>query len=292
MLSKSITVLKRTYFQVGIVATVFVGFYYPFIVTMINDWNENDNYCHGYLIPFISVYMIFSCRRKLEEVDITPNNWGLLVIAIGLVQLVVAKIGSEFFLQRTSMIIVLFGLSLFLLGKELTKRISVPVLYLVFMIPIPAIIWFKLALPMKLLASILSEWSIGAMGIPVLREGNILHLAECSLEVVDACSGLRSLVSMLAISAALAYLSKNTCLRKWLLFLSAIPIAISVNIVRVTVTAGLANRFGEEVANGFLHGFSGWLLFTLGIMMLISVYVVLSKNSIKPNVSHLRTIQA
>jgi exosortase len=268
---------KLLYFQIGIVFIFFAGLYYPFIWTMIQDWDQNANYSHGYLIPFISVYMVYSLRKELQHLEISANNWGLPIILLGLAQLLVAKIGSEYFLQRTSIIIVIFGLSLFLLGKPITKKVSIPILYLIFMIPIPAIIWNRIAFPLQLFASAITEHVIHFIGIPVFREGNILHIAETSLEVVDACSGIRSLVTLLALSAAFAFLSGLPKYRRLILFVSAAPIAIFVNIVRLTITAVLSNRFGEKMAQGFLHEASGFVIFFLGLALLYSVLTILSK---------------
>ena len=145
------------------------------------------------------------------------------------------------------------------------------------MIPIPAIIWNSFAFPMQLFASSVTETVIRAFGIPVYREGNIINLAETTLEVVDACSGLRSLTSMLALSAAIAYFSNLPITRKWIIFLSAVPIAIFVNVVRLTATAALASRYGSEVAQGFLHDFSGWLTFVFGLAMLLGINTLLTR---------------
>jgi exosortase len=277
MLQEMTRLLKPIYLQIWSLFALLIILYFPFVRTMVEDWNMNDNYSHGYLIPWVSAFMVYTMRREIREVIISPSNIGLPLIILGLIQLTVANIGSEYFLQRTSMIPVLFGLSLFLVGKPFTKKISIPILYLIFMIPIPAIIWNQVAFPMKLFASALSEKIIQTVGIPVLREGNILHLANTTLEVIDACSGLRSLTSMLALSTAFAYLSHHSVPRKWVLFLSAIPIAILVNVVRLTITAGLANQFGEEIALGFLHELSGWVTFALGLVMLIGVHFLLSR---------------
>lgn len=254
-----------------------MGLYLPFIRTMVHDWNVDANYSHGYLIPFISAFMIWTVRKELQDVDTSPTNWGLILIALSLAQLTVAKIGSELFLQRTSMIVLLFGLSLFLLGKAFTKKISIPLLYLIFMVPIPAIIWNKFAFPMKLFASYIAANVIDCIGISILREGNILHLASTTLEVADACSGLRSLTSLLALSAAFAYIFPLRVINKWVLFFSAIPIAVAVNIFRLTFTAVLAQRFGAKVAEGFLHEMSGILVFIIAFILLFVVYSLLSK---------------
>ena len=268
---------KLIYLQISFLSLLFILLYFPFICTMVHDWNENSNYSHGYLIPFISAFMVWTIRKELREVDLSPNNWGLILIALGLAQLTVAKIGSEYFLQRSSMIVLLFGLSLFLLGNAFTKKISTPLLYLTFMIPIPAIIWNQFAFPMKLFASYIAANLIDFIGISILREGNILHLASTTLEVVDACSGLRSLTSLLALSGALAYIVSLRRISKWILFFSAIPIAIAVNIFRLTSTAMLAQQFGAKVAQGFLHEISGLLVFIIAFIFLFVTYSILSK---------------
>jgi exosortase len=244
---------------------------------MVHDWSIDDNYSHGYLIPFIAAYMIWTIRKELNEVAISPSDWGLIFIAWGILQLAVAQIGSEFFLQRTSLIITLFGIVLFLLGKEFTKKITVPLLYLVFMVPIPAVIWNKIAFPMKLFASYIAANIIDGIGITILREGNILHLTSTTLEVADACSGLRSLTSLLALSAACAYILPLRTINKFVLFFSAVPIAIAVNIFRLVFTAVIAEHFGAQIADGFLHEASGIVIFVIAFILLFLVYSILSK---------------
>ena len=268
---------KLLYFQIGIISILFLILYYPIIFVMVRDWQINDNYSHGYLIPIIVGYMIWASRKKIAGLKVSPNNWGVLLIFIGFCQLLISRIGSEYFLQRASMILVLFGILLFLAGKSFTKELSFPVLYLIFMIPIPTILWNKIAFPLKLLASFLSAEIINSLGITILRRGNILYLANMILEVVDACSGLRSLTSLLALSAAFAFLTNHSKSKKILLFFSAIPIAILTNIIRLTMTAGLASKFGEKIAEGFLHDFSGLMVFLIGLLLLYFFHILLSK---------------
>lgn len=251
--------------------------YAPILRELAIDWGSNDNYSHGYFILPLSLYMIYSSRRDLANTPIHPSNLGLPLLLCGLSLFIVAKIGAEFFLQRSSLIVVLAGLVLFLLGWNFLKALLAPILYLLFMIPLPAIIWNKIAFPMQLFGSFLTEHIVSLFGIPIFRQGNVLHLASTTLEVVDACSGLRSLVTMFALAAALAILSSLPNWKKWLLFLSAAPIAVLANIIRLTATALLATRYGSQVAQGFLHDFSGLLVFGIGLGLLILTYNLLAK---------------
>lgn len=257
-----------------------VGLYYPVLTYLVHDWSTNDNYSHGFFIPLISGYMVYALREELGCIAVRPANWGLIVLLAGLGQLYVARVGSEYFLQRTSLILVLLGLALFLWGWELTKKLLLPIGYLLFMVPIPAIIWNKIAFPMQLFSSAVTERVIQAIGLPVFREGNVLHLAQTTLEVVDACSGLRSLTTMFALAAALAWFSDFATWKKWLLFFAAAPVAIFANIVRLTATAGLASVYGEKVAQGFLHDFSGLFTFVFGFGLLLCVNKMLTKEVI------------
>jgi exosortase len=269
--------IQPFYFQLGLLLIAFLALYYPFITTLVRDWDTNENYSQGYFIPFVSAYMIWSLREELAAIDLKPSGWGLALVALGLLQLFVARVGSEFFLQRTSMIVVLFGLSFFLFGCRVTRAVWLPLVYLIYMIPLPAIIWNRIAFPMQLFASAMTEDVVRFIGIPILREGNVLHLAETTLEVVEACSGLRSLINLLALGTAFGFIIDKKAWKRWVLFLSSFPIAVVVNIIRLTATAILASRYGSEVAHGFLHDFSGWLVFVLGIGSLIGVQVLLGK---------------
>jgi len=255
----------------------FLLLYYPVVVKLVQDWGVDDNYSHGYFIPFIAAYMVWQKKEELASAPKKGSLWGLVVVLMGLAQFALAWAGSEYFLQGTSIVVVLFGVVLFLWGSASTKIVWVPIAYLAFMVPLPAILWNKIAFPMKLFASKVAADAIQALGFTVLREGNILTLPNTVLEVADACSGLRSLTSLLALSAAMAYLASMGSWKKWLLFLSAAPIAVVCNVLRLIGTAVLARYYGAAVAEGFLHTFSGWLVFILGLAMLAAVYALLQR---------------
>ncbi len=271
--------IKNTYYYAFALGIGFIILYLPFLKTMISDWDKNPNYSHGYLIPFISAWLIYSLKDEIGEIKPLPSNWGIAIIIFACLQLIISKIGMEYFLQRTSIIILFFGVSLFLYGKEITKIVLIPILYLIFMIPIPAIIWNQIAFPLQLFASYLTEQVISLSGTPILREGNVLTLPTITLEVVDACSGIRSLTTMMALSIPFSFFMTSGKLKKVLLFLSSIPIAIIVNIIRLCTTAFLSNIYGEKFAQGFLHEFSGMLTFFLGLVMLFCFQKLLVQKS-------------
>lgn len=205
---------KTLYGQLALLGLGFVLLYFPFLRTMYHDWGSNPNYSHGYLIPFISGYLIYSLKDEVGKMTPVPSYWGLVLILLACSQLIIAKIGSEYFLQRTSIILLFLGICLYLYGKDITLKLFIPIIYLIFMIPIPAIIWNKLAFPLQLFASGMTEQVIRISGMPILREGNVLTLPTITLEVVDACSGIRSLATMMALSVPFSFMMRTGKIRK------------------------------------------------------------------------------
>jgi exosortase len=253
---------------------IFFFLFHKAIAKLVSDWSSDPNFSHGFLIPFVALYMVWYKKDEITQLDCNPSNTGLLIVFLGMALHVAGNIGSELFTMRFSMIVTLAGIIVYLYGWPVLRTVLVPVAYLIMMIPIPAIIWNKIAFPLQLFSAGLSSRAIALLGIPVFREGNILHLANTSLEVIDACSGLRSLTSLLALTGAFAFLAPLRTTEKWILFFSAIPIAVAVNVIRLTITGAMAAWISPDTAHGFLHDMSGLIIFGAALLLVYIVFMI------------------
>ncbi|HEX9593720.1 MAG TPA: exosortase A [bacterium] len=249
--------------------------YGPILTGMATDWARDDNYSHGFLVPFVSAYALWVHRRWLAELVWRPSWVGLAVILLGVVALVLGEVGAEQFTKRVSFLIVVGGGILFLLGMPALRRLSFPYAYLFFMVPLPYIVYDSVAFPLKLMAARVATGVVLAMGIPIYAEGNVIYLESTTLQVADACSGIRSLMSLIALGAAFAYLTQKGAARRWLLTLAAIPIAIFTNMLRIVGTAFLTHYYGVEMAMGFFHEFAGLAVFGTALVMLFALGLAL-----------------
>jgi exosortase A len=269
--------IRTTLLKSAILAACLVLLYFRVLQGLVSDWIHLPDFSHGFLIPIVSLYLVYE-RRKQYSVLSPSSNWaGLPLLFFGVMLLLLGNLATEYFTMRFSILVVLGGIILFLLGKEFLKTLLFPIGFLIFMIPIPSVLMDRITFPMQLFASKVAARSLYLIGIPVLREGNIIQLANTSLEVAEACSGIRSLISLLALSVVFAYFSQNTTWKRILLVLSTFPIAIIANAARVTGTGILANYYGDKVAQGFFHGFSGWILFVVAFVCLFIVGGLLSR---------------
>jgi exosortase A len=261
----------------AVIVACLIILYFSVLQGLVSDWLRLPDFSHGFLIPIVSFYFVYERRKELSALN-RPGNWiGLPLFLFGIVLLLLGNLATEYFTMRFSILVVLGGVILFLLGREFFKTLLFPIVFLIFMIPIPSVLMDRITFPMQLFASKVAAKSLYLVGIPALREGNIILLANTSLEVAEACSGIRSLISLLALSVVFAYFSQKTILKRVLLILSTFPIAIIANAARVTGTGILAHYYGEKVAQGFFHGFSGWILFVVAFACLFLLGTMLSR---------------
>lgn len=254
-----------------ILAAVFMAALYSRVFpAMVRDWYRDDNYSHGFLVPFIAGYFLWQSWPELKERLVKPDGMGIVVVIFSLLQLGVAWLGTEYFTMRSSLIILLVGIVLYWFGREVLKGMALPLGYLIFMVPIPYIIYDAAAFPLKLFITKVSVGFMKTIGVAVVREGNIIMLPTTTLEVADACSGTRSLMSLLALAVAYAFFSQTSNLKRWVLIVSAIPIAIVTNAMRVIVTGILAQWWGAKAAEGFFHEFAGLAVFALAMVILVA----------------------
>jgi exosortase len=255
-------------------ALILLGFttlYWQVLAKLVSDWYHDDNYSHGFLIVPLALYFVWERREKLRKIPVAPSEFGLVVVLGSVAVLIAGILGSELFLMRISILGTLVGVTLFLGGWGYLRALAFPLAFLLLMIPIPAIIFNQIAFPLQLLASQFGESAMGMANVPVLREGNVLILANTTLEVAEACSGIRSLVSLLTLAIVLGYFSDPRGWVRTVVALSSVPVAIVTNGFRVAGTGIAAHQFGAAAAEGFFHEFSGWLVFVSAFMLLLAL---------------------
>jgi exosortase len=250
--------------------------YFPVLRELVQQWWDDSNYSHGFLVPVFCADVLWERRRKLSELAPKPSSAGLIVLLGSIAVLFLGSVGAELFLARVSLLGVIVGLLLFLHGWPMVKNLAFPLSVLLLMIPIPGVIYYQLVFPLQLLASQLAAAALQASHImPVFREGNILVLPSSQLEVAEACSGIRSLMSLLTIAVIYGYLSENRTWLRWLLCLLIVPIAVLSNSARVIFAAIGSEYIGMSVVEGTSHFLSGIFLFLVAIMMLMACHSLL-----------------
>ena len=245
--------------------------------TSSGSGRNDDDYTHGFLILPLALYFVWERREKLKGMAASPSLLGAGLLAVGLLMLVVGSVGAELFLQRFSLVVVLAGLVWLILGGAFLRELVFPIAFLVFMIPLPAIVMNAIAFPLQLFAAQSATFCMEVAGIPVLREGNTIVLSNTTLEVVEACSGIRSLQALLALGAVYGYFTQKAVWKRWALLALSIPIAILANAFRVAGTGFLAHFIGPEAAQGFYHSFAGWIVFAVAFVLLLGAGTLLGQ---------------
>jgi len=266
----------------AIVGAAFAAVYWHVIAKLVYDWMNDGNYSHGFLIVPIAGYLAWERRDRVAAAPLRPSAVGLVVLVGSLIVLTAGVLGAELFLSRVSMIGVAVGIILFTSGWAVVRLLAFPLAFLLLMIPIPAIVFNQIAFPLQLLASKGAEFTLTALAIPVLREGNVIVLANTSLEVAEACSGIRSLISLVTLAIVFGYFTDKRVWVRTVLALAAVPVAVLSNAVRVAGTGVAAHYFGSAAAEGFFHTFSGWMLFLVAFVMLFGIHKALGGSPAAP----------
>ena len=256
------------------VALLLVISYAPVIYRLAVQWYNDADMGHGFFVPVIAGYIALQQRDRLVGLVPRPNWWGLAIMIWAALQLYVATLGAELFTARTSLVFSIIGAVLLLGGTRYLRIFAFPIFLLFFMVPIPAVIYNELTFPLQLLASRVAEGAISALQIPIIREGNVLELASQKLNVVEACSGIRSLLTLTFLSLVYGYFCEKRMWIRVVLFFSTIPIAIAANAGRVTLTGVIAN-FKPELAEGLFHEAQGWVIFMVAFAILAALHQVL-----------------
>ncbi|HKW98501.1 MAG TPA: exosortase/archaeosortase family protein [Bryobacteraceae bacterium] len=249
--------------KIGVVVWLLALNYWQVLAAMAGDWWNDEGASHGLLIPPVALYLAWLRRQSILAEPVQASSKGLWITAFGCLVFLVGRLGAEFFLTRISLVIILTGLIWTFWGMARLKKLSFPLLLLATMVPLPVIVWNALAAPLQLFASDLATTVAQALGVAVYRDGNIIHLAQISLGVAEACSGLHSLSALMIGSLLLGFLLCSSVLLRIVLFALSIPLAIALNVFRIAGTAVLAD-YWQDAAFGFYHSFSGWLVFVAG----------------------------
>ena len=243
----------------------------------MNTWLNSADNSHGLLVPLVSLYFAWQSRSSLKIAETTNSIWGLFIMVASFCIYLLSNLGGIAFLSRVMIVSSLAGLILFNWGPKVMKILLFPVLFLLFMVPLPESVIGSVAFPLQLFATKVSEGIIQAFSIPTYCEGNMLYFVQTQLEVAEACSGIRSVMAMAMLGVVFTYSLKNGWGKKVVLILSIIPIAMAANIVRISGTGILAHVWGDKVAQGFLHEFSGLAVFIFGLVVFFLENYLLNK---------------
>lgn len=263
---------RRWIAEAIVLAALVLYLYAGILVRLVQHWWIDPNFSHGFFVPAFALFVLWQRRAKLATVPRRPDlGWGTLIIACSLCILVVGVLGAELFLSRVSFVLLIGGLVVQFCGWGMLGAVLFPWAVLFLMIPIPTIVFNQIAFPLQLLASRLATDALSWCGVPVLREGNVIQLPALALEVAEACSGIRSLVSLATLAVIYGYFAETRISRRIWLIILAIPIAVLVNGLRIMGTGLVAQYWDPARAQGFFHELSGWIIFmlSLGLMLLV-----------------------
>lgn len=304
MIHQPMSAVPRKFLPPVAIAIALAFLYFTVIVKLANDWWHDENYSHGLLIPFVIAFILWQERKNFVNSKSAPATWlGAIGIGASLCALWAGTAGVELFVQRASLVLMLASIVIYFFGMRLMRVVAVPLVLLALSIPIPQIIFNRIAFPLQLFASRCAVGAMSFFSIPVLRQGNVIELMPLGasepkkLAVVEACSGIRSLMTLVTLAVIYAYFTRPTAnsgdskmsgnklkfvghftfWRSLVLVIAAVPIAILTNALRVSGTGVLAHYYGTRVADGFFHTFSGWVIYVAAALLLLGTGWVLDR---------------
>lgn len=265
-----------------LLSVVVIAIYYQVVAKLVFDWYTNPDFSHGFLVVPFALYVIWEKRKVLRETPIQQTWSGVWLVIAAIFVLFMGIYGAELFLSRLSLVMLLGGIVWTLCGRAMLREVRFAILVLLLAIPIPAVLFNQITFPLQLLASRMASSLLPLFGVPVLRDGNIIQLPSMQLEVAEACSGIRSLMSLFAVAIFYGYFLERGTWRRVILALASIPIAVFANAARIVGTGLCVQYWNPDKAVGFFHEFSGWLMF---IISLSCLYLVHSLMRLKPPVA-------
>jgi exosortase len=269
--------LSTALWPAALLGAMLLALYFRVVIKLVRDWIEIPDYSHGILIPFFVAFLIWDQRRTLLSTPLKPSWFGLPLVAFGLFILLVGVFGADLFLSRVSFLLLAAGITWTLLGRPMLAQSKFIFFVMFLAIPFPAVLLNHITFPLQLFASQVAAWVLPVFDVPVLQDGNIIRLPAMPLEVAEACSGIRSLMSLFTVAVIFGYFVERGTLRRTLLALASLPIAVAANVARIVGT-GLCVQYWDPVkALGFFHEFSGWLMFLVSMSCLYVIHSLLSR---------------
>lgn len=270
----------------AILLSLVVLLYASVLKALVRQWWFDPDYGHGFFVPLFSGYILWRERKRWMRSEIQPSNFGLLVMLGAVALLLAGSLAAELFASRASLVVLLAGIILFLAGWKLLRAVSFPLGFLIFMIPIPVIIYNQITFPLQLITSRFATFWLELVQVPVLRDGNVLMLSNYSLEIVEACSGIRSLMALISLAIAYGYLVEPRRWVRYVLVILMVPSAIVSNAIRIMGAGVLAHRFSPTAAEGFLHEFSGWVIFLAALVLMFVCHCILRNVGARRRAAH------
>jgi exosortase D (VPLPA-CTERM-specific) len=249
----------------------------PALAQLYDIWNLKPEYSYGIIIPALSLFLIWRQRSELRELPLTGSGYGLVLIVVGFALRLVGQYSTATSVTHYAFLLVIYGLVLALTGPAVFRRLSTPLLILVFMVPLPMFFNDALSLQLQLISSQLGVWVIRAAGISVFLDGNVIDLGSYQLQVADACSGLRYLFPLMTLSFLVACMFRGSIWKKAIIFLTSIPVTVLMNSLRIGVIGITVEQWGTQMAEGLLHEFEGWFVFMCSMAVVLLVAFLLSK---------------